>query len=145
MEFDICLDYKLDKEKSVADTLNKNAELAAVCQLKGNLLDQIMMGIVEDLATQGLVKLVCKGKTQRLWLKDDLLYIKGNWVFVPCWGNLRKELLKKCHYAKWAGDPGQWRTLALLEATYIWPKVLKDAEDNVRTCLFCQQDKVDHQ
>ena len=37
------------------------------------------------------------------------------------------------------------RTWALLEATYYWPQLRDEVEMYVRTCLVCQQDKVDHQ
>ena len=37
----------------------------------------------------------------------------------------------------------QKRTLALLEASYYWPRIQDDIEVYVQTCLICQQDKVE--
>ena len=56
---------------------------------------------------------------------------------------LRKEILKECHDSKWAGHPGIHRTLALVEHTYYWPRMRDDVELYVKTCLVCQQDKVE--
>ena len=51
--------------------------------------------------------------------------------------------MKEGHDSAWAGHPGQKRTLALLEASYYWPRLRDDVEAYVRTCLVCQQDKVE--
>lgn len=37
------------------------------------------------------------------------------------------------------------RTLALLEESYYWPRMQDDVELYVRTCLVCQQDKIEQQ
>ena len=94
---------------------------------------------------QTIISIVKEGKTRRLWVEDDLVYIKGSRVYVPSYGNLRKEVLKECHDSKWAGHPGIHRTLALVEDSYYWPHLRDDVEAYVKTCLVCQQDKVEQQ
>lgn len=42
-----------------------------------------------------------------------------------------------------AGHPGMHRTLTLVERGYFWPQMRKDVDLYVRTCLVCQQDKVE--
>ncbi|CAA0813273.1 Uncharacterized mitochondrial protein AtMg00860 [Striga hermonthica] len=42
------------------------------------------------------------------------------------------------------GHPGQRRTVALLETNYFWPQLKDDVETYVRTCLVCQQDKIEN-
>ncbi|RVW33011.1 Transposon Ty3-I Gag-Pol polyprotein [Vitis vinifera] len=68
---------------------------------------------------------------------------KGRRLYVPKWGNIRRNLIKECHDTKWAGHPGQRRTRALLESAYYWPQIRDEVEAYVRTCLVCQQDKVE--
>ena len=58
---------------------------------------------------------------RRFWVEDGLLYTKGKRLYVPKWGNIRRNLIKECHDSKWAGHPGQRRTRALLESVYYWP------------------------
>lgn len=144
-EFDMELQYKPGRENHVADALSRKAELAAVCLLHGAIRERIREGTCEDPVTQGLVRLVKEGKAQRFWVSDGLLLTKGRRIYVPRWGNLRRELMKECHDSKWAGHPGQKRTLALLESAYYWPHMRDDVEAYVRTCLVCQQDKVERQ
>ncbi|KAL4567166.1 hypothetical protein LXL04_022740 [Taraxacum kok-saghyz] len=42
-----------------------------------------------------------------------------------------------------AGQPGMHRTKALVERTYYWLSLRDDVNAYVRTCLICQQDKVE--
>lgn len=54
-------------------------------------------------------------------------------------------MLREHHDSMWAGHQGVHRTQALIERNYYWPKMRDDIEEYVRTCLVCQQDKVEHQ
>ncbi|KAE8719061.1 cytochrome P450 78A7-like [Hibiscus syriacus] len=56
---------------------------------------------------------------------------------------LRKELMKECHDSKWTGHPGIHWTLALIAEHYYWPHMGNDVEAYVKTCLVCQQDKIE--
>ncbi|KAE8671820.1 hypothetical protein F3Y22_tig00111917pilonHSYRG00118 [Hibiscus syriacus] len=56
---------------------------------------------------------------------------------------LRKELMKEYHNSKWAGHPGIHRTLALIAEHYYWSHMGNDVEAYVKTCLVCQQDKIE--
>ncbi|KAE8691406.1 hypothetical protein F3Y22_tig00110890pilonHSYRG01301 [Hibiscus syriacus] len=64
-------------------------------------------------------------------------------VSLPRYGKLCKELMKECHDSKWAGHPGVDRTLALLSEQYYWPHMAEDVQAYVKTCLVCQQDKIE--
>lgn len=54
-------------------------------------------------------------------------------------------LLKECHDTLWAGHPGWQRTLSLLSLGYYWPGMKEDVMGYTKTCLVCQQDKIDKQ
>ncbi|RVW60334.1 Transposon Tf2-2 polyprotein [Vitis vinifera] len=56
---------------------------------------------------------------------------------------LRKDLLRETHDSKWAGHPGEERTLALLARSYYWPKIGEDVQAYVKSCLVCQMDKTE--
>ena len=106
-------------------------------------MDLIKEGLQRDLVAKSLITLAHEGKTRRFWVEDGLLYKKGKRLYVPRWGSLRRNLIKECHDSKWAGHPRQRRTRALLESVYYWPQIRDDVETYVRTCLVCQQDKVE--
>ncbi|KAE8661278.1 hypothetical protein F3Y22_tig00116012pilonHSYRG00001 [Hibiscus syriacus] len=143
-EFDYTLEYKPGKANVVADALSRKAELAAISLAKGTVLERIKEGLEQDPMARELVKLASDGKTQRFWVEDALLYTKGRRIYVPKWDNLRRDLVKECHDTKWAGHPGQKRTMALLETAYFWPHMKDSVELYVKTCLVCQQDKVEN-
>ena len=56
---------------------------------------------------------------------------------------LRRELLKETHDTKWAGHPGEEKTLALLARSFHWPKMKEDVQAYVKTCHVCQVDKTE--
>ncbi|RVX07789.1 Transposon Ty3-I Gag-Pol polyprotein [Vitis vinifera] len=80
-------------------------------------------GLQHDPMAKSLIALAHEGKTKRFWVEDGLLYTKGRRLYVPKWGNIRRNLIKECHDTKWAGHPGQRRTRALLESAYYWPQI----------------------
>ncbi|KAK0606499.1 hypothetical protein LWI29_038387 [Acer saccharum] len=122
-EFDYRLEYKPGKANVVADALSRKAELAAInmSQPQSTFVSRIKEGLQQDPLAKSLIKLANEGKTRRFWLDEGVLLTTGNRMYVPKWGNLRKEIIKECHDSKWAGHPGMTRTLALLQNSYYWP------------------------
>jgi hypothetical protein len=57
-------------------------------------------------------------------------------------GSIRCELLRESHDSQWAGHPGREMMLALMSQSYYWPCVRDDVKLYLKTCLVCQQDKV---
>ncbi|KAA0045084.1 reverse transcriptase [Cucumis melo var. makuwa] len=58
-------------------------------------------------------------------------------------GGLKEEIVYECHDTLWAGHPGWQRTYALLKKGYFWPNMRDDVMQYTKTCLICQQDKVE--
>ncbi|PON77878.1 hypothetical protein PanWU01x14_022320, partial [Parasponia andersonii] len=102
-EFDYKLEYKPRKANVVADVLSRKAELAALSRPDSTLIKKIKEGLEYDILVKSLLPLVIEGKTRCFWLSNGLFYTKGNRLYVPKWGNLRKELIKECHDSLWAG------------------------------------------
>ncbi|KAK4387229.1 Transposon Ty3-G Gag-Pol polyprotein [Sesamum angolense] len=145
--------YRTGSSNHVADALSHRADLAtlgSVTALSSSAVatpvrDRARELLPKDLAAQGQVHLVEQGKARQFWLEDGLLMTKGNRLYVPKGGDLRKSLISECHDTLWAGQPGEERTYALVQRAYYWPQMRDDVETYVRTCLICQQDKTDHQ
>ena len=142
-EFDFSLEYKPGKINTVADALSRRYNIETVSLPKGQLLERIKEGLSHDPTAKMLISYVNEGKTRRFWLEEDLLYARGHRLYVPHFGDLRKEIMKECHDSKWAGHPGMTRTMALIGEHYYWPRMGEDVEAYVRTCLVCQQDKIE--
>ncbi|KAK3022710.1 hypothetical protein RJ639_046694 [Escallonia herrerae] len=69
---------------------------------------------------------------------------KARHVYIPRVDDLRRTLIQECHDTFWACHAGGERTLALVQQGYYWPQIGDDVQEYVKTCLTCQQDKVDH-
>ncbi|KAL0454953.1 UNVERIFIED_CONTAM: Transposon Tf2-11 polyprotein [Sesamum latifolium] len=152
-EFHFVLEYRAGSSNHVADALSRMADLASlgsVATLSSSVVatsvrDRACELLSKDSAAQGLVHLVEQGKARQFWLEDGLLMTKGNRLYVPKGGDLRKSLISECHDTLWAGHQGEERTYALVQRTYFWPQMRDDVGTYVHTCLICQQDKADHQ
>nr|CAN64786.1 hypothetical protein VITISV_014071 [Vitis vinifera] len=128
-EFDYTLEYKPGSANHVAGALSHKAELTSMTsQPQGDIMDLLREGLQHDPMAKSLIALAHEGKTKRFWVEDDLLYTKGRRLYVPKWGNIRRNLIKECHDTKWAGHPGQRRTRALLESAYYWPQIRDEVE-----------------
>ena len=138
--------HKPGKENAVADALSRKyveEYVAALSIVETDFRDKIKAGSPNDPGYQTLVAQVREGKVRRYWLEDDLLFAKGGRAYVPAGGGLRRQLLRETHDTPWAGHPGVERMRALLSRSFYWPKMEEDIEAYVRTCLVCQQDKVE--
>lgn len=143
-EFDFAFQYKPGRENQVADALSRKAELAALSRPEGELLDIIRGGLQKDPVALGIITTVQKGQAKLYKFEDGLLfYGREQRLYVPDWHQLRRNLIKECHDTKWAGHPGTRRTRALLEREYFWPRMRSDIDEYVKSCLVCQQDKIE--
>ncbi|KAG8380638.1 hypothetical protein BUALT_Bualt06G0036600 [Buddleja alternifolia] len=122
----------LPEASTMADALSRKPDLAVISLAKGNVHEKIKEGLEHDPMAKELMKLAKEGKTRQFWVEDGLLYTKGRRLYVPKWGNLRRDLIRECHDTKWAGHPGQKRTMALLEAAYFWPEMKDGVEEAAR-------------
>ena len=102
------------KANQATDALSRKSEHAALCmlahlqasKLSGTIGESIKEHLAKDPAAQAIMQLAREGKTHRFWVEDYLLFTKGNRLYVPCLGNLRRLLLKESHDTPWAGTIG---------------------------------------
>ncbi|KAL4376298.1 hypothetical protein GQ457_02G009360 [Hibiscus cannabinus] len=136
---------ELSKALAAAESLTEfqKSESPKPNHLKGELLESIKEGLSQDPTAKSLVEYVKEGKSRQFWIEGELLYKQGHRLYIPQFNNLRKKLVMECHDSKWAGHPGMHRTLALITDQYYWPHMDRDVETYVKTCLICQQDKVE--
>ena len=135
--------HRPERHNTVADALSRKEVIAYITTLSKVISDfneKIKLATEQDAAYGRLKQQVKEGVIRRYWLEGDLLVAKGGRWYVPA-GSLRKDLLRETHDSKWAGHPGEERTLALLARSYYWPKMGEDVQAYVKSCLVCQMDK----
>ncbi|GJZ79971.1 putative nucleotidyltransferase, ribonuclease H, partial [Tanacetum coccineum] len=74
----------------VDDALSRKAKFAAITQAQFFLHDRIKEGLEHDPLAKEIIVLVKDTKTRRFWLKGDMLFTKGDWLYVPKWGDLKR-------------------------------------------------------
>ncbi|GMI96772.1 hypothetical protein HRI_003346500 [Hibiscus trionum] len=142
-EFDFCFEHKAGKKNQVADALSRRADLEALrritpmsaSRVTNDIRELIIENTKKDPQMVAIMKMVQSGQSKTFWIKNRILMTKGPRMYVP----------RECHDTYWAGHQGWRRTLALLEQGYYWPHMQQDIMDYTKTCLICQQDKVDRQ
>ncbi|RVW58793.1 Transposon Tf2-2 polyprotein [Vitis vinifera] len=122
--------HRPGRHNTVADVLSRKeliTYITALSEVISDFNEKIKHAAEQDAAYGRLRQQVNEGVIRRYWLKGDLLVAKGGRWYVPA-GGLRKELLRETHDAKWAGHPGEERTLALLARSYYWPKMGEEVQ-----------------
>ncbi len=81
------------------------------------------------------------GAKSHFQVRNGLLWYKQNRFYVPK-GRIKDVLLKECHDGPLAGHGGVKRTITFLKKSYYYsPNLKDDAEEYVKTCLTCQQNR----
>ncbi len=73
-------------------------------------------------------------------LRNGLFWYKQNRLYVPE-GRSKDVFLKECHDGPLASHGGAKRTTTFLKKSYYWPNLKDDAEEYVKTCLTCRQNR----
>nr|XP_009803849.1 PREDICTED: uncharacterized protein LOC104249173 [Nicotiana sylvestris] len=133
-EFHFNLESQSGKTNQRVDALSQRADLASSClvstlrrsEVTTTIRDQIQNLLPKDPVAQYLVYLV-----------------KGNQLYVPKGGYLRRTILMECHDTLWDGHPSEEHTMTLLRRAYYCPQIVDDVAQYVKTSLICQKDKSD--
>ncbi|KAK3014684.1 hypothetical protein RJ639_009813 [Escallonia herrerae] len=112
-EFNFMLEYRAGSTNSVTDTLSRRAELDQVALMAMNAI----------VRADNKVTINIKKKIRKALTRDPVA----------------QQLLKLIERGHARGE----RTLALPEQGYYWPQMGDEMQEYVKTCLTCQQDKVE--
>jgi hypothetical protein len=80
------------------------------------------------------------GTKSHFHLQNGLLWYKQKRLYVPE-RKMRDTILKECHDGPLVGHGGAKRTTTLLKKSYYWLNLKDSAEEYVKTCLTCQQNR----
>ncbi|GLI69983.1 hypothetical protein VaNZ11_014632, partial [Volvox africanus] len=77
-------------------------------------------------------------KQNGLWLRTEGAATQ---IVVPNDDALRYDILARFHEDPLAGHPGSKRLIDLVQRSFWWPRLAKDATNFVQTCSLCQRNK----
>jgi hypothetical protein len=107
--------------------------------LDGLVTDQHYLQVKENLQ-QGNVQ----QKIKEYEIREDILLMHKNRIYVPSSGELRNLVLKEMHDVPYAGHPGYQKTITAVRIELFWPGMKKDVADYIARCMECQKVKVEH-
>jgi hypothetical protein len=139
--FNVDIRHKPGKENIVPDALNRKHQLRVVYVGESELQKEVRLASRRDAFAKEVRQSIQNGAKSHFHLRNGLLWYEQNRLYVPE-GKIRGTLLKECHDGPLAGHGGAERTTTFLKKSYYWPNLKKDAEEYVKTCLTCQQNRV---
>ena len=100
-ELDFKFKHNAGKSNQAADTLSRRCEHAALCMLAhihsskidGSMGDIIKKHLHKDPSAKAVIELAKARKKRQFWVEGDLLTTKGNRLYVPRTGELRKKFI----------------------------------------------------
>jgi hypothetical protein len=139
--FNVDIQHKPGKENVVPDALSRKHQLKVVYVGETRFQKEVRLGSRRDEFAKERKQDIQKGIKSHFHLRNGLLWYKQNRLYVPK-GRLRDVFLKECHDGPIAGHGGAKCTTTFLKKSYYWPNLKEDAEEYVKTCLTCQQNRV---
>ncbi len=138
--FNVDIRHKPGKENIVPDALSRKHQLRVVYVGESELQKEVRLASRQDAFAKETRQSIQNGAKSHFHLRNGLLWYKQNRLYVPE-GKMRDTLLKECHDGPLAGHGGAKRTTTFLKKSYYWPNLKDDAEEYVKTCLTCQQNR----
>jgi len=138
--FNVDIRHKPRKENIVPDALSRKHQLRVVYVGESELQKEVKLANCRDAFAKEARQNIQNGAKSHFHLRNGLLWYKQNRFYVPE-GKIRDTLLKECHDGPLAGHGGAKCTTTFLKKSYYWPNLKLDAEEYVKTCLVCQQNR----
>ena len=119
--------------------------LLATFHVRPFLVDQILVGQSQDPQMIKLKEEIEKGKKAEFQIRDDDMIVKGQRMFVPEYGELKRDIMEEAHSSAYVMHPGSTKMYKTLKEHYWWNWMKKEIASFVSRCLTCQQVKAEHQ
>ncbi len=132
--------HKPGKENIVFDALSRKQQLRVVYVGETELQKEVRLASRWDGFAKEMRQNIQNGAKSHFHLQNGLLWYKQKQLYVPE-GKWRDTLLKECHDGPLAGHGGAKRTTIFFKKSYYWPNLKDSAEEYVKTCLTCQQNR----
>jgi len=124
----------------VLDVLSRKHQLKVVYVGETKFQKEIRLASRQDAFAMEARQNIQNGAKSHFHLQNGLLWYKQKRLYVPE-GKMRDTILKECHDGPLVGHGGAKRTTTLLKKSYYWLNLKDSAEEYVKTCLTCQQNR----
>ena len=86
-----------------------------------------------------------KGKKVEFQIKDDDMIVKGQRMYVPEYGELKRDIMEEAHSSAYVMHPRSTKMYRTLKEHYWWNGMKRAIAGFISRCLTCQQVKAEHQ
>jgi len=124
----------------VPDALNRKHQLKVVYVEKIKFQKEVGLTNCRDEIAKEVRQNIQNGTKSHFQLRNGLLWYEQNRFYVLK-RRTRDVLLEECHDGPLAGHGGAKHTITFLRKSYYWLNLKDNAEEYVKTCLTCQQNK----
>jgi hypothetical protein len=138
--FNVDIRHKPGKENIVLDALSRKHQLRVVYVGETELQKEVRLASCRDVFAKEVRQNIQNGPKSHFHLRNGLLWYKKNRLYV-LEGKMRDTFLKECHDGLLVGHGGVKRTTTFLKKSYYWHNLKDSAEEYVKTCLTCQQNR----
>jgi len=138
--FNVDIRHKPGKDDVVLDALSRKHQLRMVYVGETKLQKEVRLASCRDAFAKKIRQNIQNGAKSHFHLQNGLLCYKQRRLYVLK-RRVKELLLKECHDGPLAGHGGAKRTTTFLKKSYYWPNLKDDAEEYVKICLVCQQNR----
>jgi hypothetical protein len=138
--FNVDIRHKPGKDNVVPDALSQKHQLKVVYVGEMELQKEVRLTSRHDQFTKEMRQNIQNGAKSHFQVRNGLLWYKQNRLYV-LEGRMRDVLLKECHDGSLVGHGCAKCTTTFLKKSYYWPNLKDDAEEYVKICLTCQQNR----
>jgi len=138
--FNVDIRHKLGKDNVVPNVLSRKHQLRVVYVGETEFQKEVHQASRRDAFAKEARQNIQNGVKSHFHLQNGLLWYKQKRLYVPE-GKMRDTILKECHDGPLASHGGAKRTTTLLKKSYYWPNLKDSAEEYVKICLTCQQNR----
>ncbi|KAI0493814.1 hypothetical protein KFK09_023939 [Dendrobium nobile] len=113
--------------------------------IQSSLEERIQEAQKSDSYYLKLITHIESGKKPELRVSDYGVIFCKNRLWIPVFGDLRKEILYESHHSGYTIHPGSGKMYGDMKSLFWWPGMKKDVADFVAKCEACQLVKAEHQ
>jgi hypothetical protein len=83
-------------------------------------------------------------KIKEYEIKEDILRMHKNRIYVPSFGELRNLVLKEMHDVHYVGHPDYQKKITEIRSQFFCPRMKNDVVDYITRCMECLKVKDEH-
>ncbi|KAI0501334.1 hypothetical protein KFK09_016278 [Dendrobium nobile] len=129
----------------VISSTGADSSVLTQMNIQSSLEERILEAQKSDSDYLKLISQIEYGKKSELRVSNFGVIFCKNRLWIPVFGDLKKEILYESHHSGYTIHPGSGKMYGDMKRLFWWPGMKKDVVDFVSKCEACQLMKAEHQ